>query len=86
MLTMSFKASYLVKHMLELILGIPRAYTLVKRYRPPWPCRATHYKAIARIQAACDARDEGPWDICIMAPRCLTTPAEWGLPKLAASH
>eukprot|EP00439_Symbiodinium_sp_Y106_P011609 s501_g1.t1 len=24
-------------------------------------------EAVARIKAACDARDEGPWDICIMA-------------------
>eukprot|EP00931_Biecheleriopsis_adriatica_P042967 TRINITY_DN24528_c0_g1_i2.p1 TRINITY_DN24528_c0_g1~~TRINITY_DN24528_c0_g1_i2.p1 ORF type:complete len:329 (+),score=77.48 TRINITY_DN24528_c0_g1_i2:135-1121(+) len=24
-------------------------------------------EALARIRAACDARDEGPWDICIMA-------------------
>jgi len=24
-------------------------------------------EAISRVRAACDARDEGPWDICIMA-------------------
>jgi len=27
----------------------------------------SHAEAVARVRAACDARDEGPWDICIMA-------------------